>query len=177
MICQVWADCCGEKSGRTHRHSLYSSISISMYVAQTQSLFGACCLRTLLHLRHYLAGGLEPIPAVIRREAGFTWTGRHHRATQRQTTTHSLLRTILETPVNLTACFWTVGGNRRTRREPTHTRENMQPPHRKNQPGVEPGTLSLWANHRAAIWKKHLWKIPEVQLPRFKVLWNSCNVL
>ena len=23
-------------------------------MAQTQSLFGACCLRTLLHLRHYL---------------------------------------------------------------------------------------------------------------------------
>ena len=34
--------------------SLYLSISFSVYVAQTQSLFGACCLRTLLHLHHYL---------------------------------------------------------------------------------------------------------------------------
>jgi len=35
-------------------NSLYLSISFSVYVTQTQSLFGACCLRTLLHLRHYL---------------------------------------------------------------------------------------------------------------------------
>ena len=33
---------------------LYLSISFSVYVAQTQSLFGACCLRILLHLWHYL---------------------------------------------------------------------------------------------------------------------------
>ena len=33
---------------------LYLSISLSVYVAQTQSLLGACCLRMLLHLRHYL---------------------------------------------------------------------------------------------------------------------------
>ena len=35
-------------------NALYLSISFSVYVAQTQSLFGACCLRTLLHPRHYL---------------------------------------------------------------------------------------------------------------------------
>jgi len=33
---------------------LYLSILFSVYVAQTQSLFGACCLGMLLHLRHYL---------------------------------------------------------------------------------------------------------------------------
>jgi len=35
-------------------NSLYLSTSFSVYVAQTQSLFGACCLRTILHLRRYL---------------------------------------------------------------------------------------------------------------------------
>ena len=35
-------------------NALYLSISFSLYVAQTQSLFGACCLRMLLRLRHYL---------------------------------------------------------------------------------------------------------------------------
>jgi len=35
-------------------NSLYLSISFSVYVAQTRSLIGACCLRTLLHPRHYL---------------------------------------------------------------------------------------------------------------------------
>ena len=33
---------------------LYLSISFSVYVAQTQSLFGACCLRMPQHLHHYL---------------------------------------------------------------------------------------------------------------------------
>ena len=57
------------------------------------SIFYTCLFRR--------SGRLEPIPAVIGREAGYT-LGRspvHHRATQRQTTTHTL-----------------------TWREPTHTR-------------------------------------------------------
>ena len=33
---------------------LYLLISFCVYVAQTQSLFSACCLRMLLHLHHYL---------------------------------------------------------------------------------------------------------------------------
>ena len=33
---------------------LYFSISFSVHVAQTQSLFGACCLRMLVQLCHYL---------------------------------------------------------------------------------------------------------------------------
>ena len=60
---------------------------------------------------------------------------------------HTLLRTVLETPINLTACVWTVGGSRRTRREPGENPrihgENMQPPHRQNQPGLEPGTSAV----------------------------------
>ena len=46
------------------------------------------------------------------------------------TCSHSLFRTILETPIYLTCCFWTVGGSQNTRREPTHTRgkhANLEP--------------------------------------------------
>uniref|UniRef100_A0AAR2JC13 Nucleoprotein TPR n=1 Tax=Pygocentrus nattereri TaxID=42514 RepID=A0AAR2JC13_PYGNA len=48
----------------------------------------------------------------------------HHRAdTQTQTVTHTLTpRGNLACPIGLTACLWTVGGNRRTRRKPTQTR-------------------------------------------------------
>ena len=35
-------------------NALYLPTSFSENMAQTQSLFGACCLRMLLHLRHYL---------------------------------------------------------------------------------------------------------------------------
>ena len=38
-------------------NALYLSISFSVYVAPTQSLFGACCLRMLLRLHHYLDRG------------------------------------------------------------------------------------------------------------------------
>jgi len=89
----------------------------------------------------------SPIPAVIGREAGYTWTGRQsitgpHRD-KRDKQPHTLTpNDNLETPVNLTACLWTVGGSRRTRREPGENPhihgENMQTPHRKNQPGFEP---------------------------------------
>uniref|UniRef100_A0A3B4ZIZ2 Tyrosine specific protein phosphatases domain-containing protein n=1 Tax=Stegastes partitus TaxID=144197 RepID=A0A3B4ZIZ2_9TELE len=41
------------------------------------------------------------------------------------------------------ACFWTVGGSRRTRREPTLHGENMEAPHRKI-PGVLTGTPTFY---------------------------------
>ena len=45
-----------------------------------------------------VVGGLEPIPAVIGREAGYTLDRSpvHHRATQRQTTTDTLTLTPLD---------------------------------------------------------------------------------
>ena len=69
---------------------------------------------------HQVRGGVHPGP----------WTGhqsitgphRDKRDKQPHTCSHSLLRTILETPINLTCIFWMVGGSWSTRREPTHTR-------------------------------------------------------
>jgi len=88
--------------------------------------------------------GLEPIPAVIGREAGYTLDRSpvHHRATQRQTTSRSLLRTILESPINLT-CMFLDGGGKPEYPERTHanTGRTCSLHTERPQPGVEPGTL------------------------------------
>ena len=67
-----------------------------------------------------VVGGLEPIPAVIGREAGYTLDRSpvHHRAT-RQTTTHTP-RTILETLISLT-CMFLDGG-----RKPEYPERNLR---------------------------------------------------
>jgi len=66
---------------------------------------------------------------------------------QRTTHTHSLLRTILETPINLTCMFLDSG------REPeypertnTYTGRTCKLHTERPQPGVEPGTLWLQGN-------------------------------
>ncbi|KAL7868505.1 hypothetical protein SRHO_G00098890 [Serrasalmus rhombeus] len=77
-------------------------------------------------LRQGRGGVLEPIPAVFGRKAGYTLDRSpvHRRADrQTQTVTHTLTpRGNSACPIGLTACLWTVGGNRRTRRKPTQTR-------------------------------------------------------
>uniref|UniRef100_A0A3B4Z6R9 Potassium/sodium hyperpolarization-activated cyclic nucleotide-gated channel 3-like n=1 Tax=Stegastes partitus TaxID=144197 RepID=A0A3B4Z6R9_9TELE len=61
-----------------------------------------------------------------------------HLETDNQAHSHSHLRTIYNHQLT-SACFWTVGGSRRTRREPTLHGENMETPRRKI-PGVLTGT-------------------------------------
>uniref|UniRef100_A0A3B5B372 Serine/threonine specific protein phosphatases domain-containing protein n=1 Tax=Stegastes partitus TaxID=144197 RepID=A0A3B5B372_9TELE len=75
-------------------------------------------------------------------EGRFTWTGNQsitglHLETDNQAHSHSHLRTIYNHQLT-SACFWTVGGSRRTRREPTLHGENMETPRRKI-PGAPPG--------------------------------------
>ena len=60
---------------------------------------------------------------------GSPWTGRqsitgpHRDKRDKQPCMHTFTpKDNLESLVNLTACFWTVGGSRSTRREPTYTR-------------------------------------------------------
>jgi len=94
-------------------------------------------------------GGLEPIPAAIGREAGYTLdrSSVHHRATQRQTrqtTTHMLTLTPKdnsETPINLT-CMFLDGGRKPEYPERTHayTGRTCKLYTERSQPGVEPGT-------------------------------------
>uniref|UniRef100_A0A3B4Z021 Occludin/ELL domain containing 1 n=1 Tax=Stegastes partitus TaxID=144197 RepID=A0A3B4Z021_9TELE len=83
------------------------------------------------------------------------WTGNQsitglHLETDNQAHSHSHLRTIYNHQLT-SACFWTVGGSRRTRREPTLHGENMETPRRKI-PGVLTGTptgdLHEGTNHR-----------------------------
>ncbi|XP_066506904.1 metal transporter CNNM4 isoform X2 [Hoplias malabaricus] len=59
-----------------------------------------------------------------RREHTLEGTPVLHRATQTHThsLTHSHLRTLLSRQSTCNVCFWTVGGNRSTRRKPTRTR-------------------------------------------------------
>ena len=103
--------------------------------------------------------GMEPIPAVIGREAGYTWTG-HQSITgpQRHNRAHSQSsRVNLKSPVNLTACFWTVGGSRRTRREPTHTRGEHAASTQTEPAGIRTRNPLLWgygADHHT--WGKTL---------------------
>ena len=77
-----------------------------------------------VYLTIWFAGGLEPIPAVIGRKAGRTLDRSpvHHRATQRQKTTHTLTltpRDNSETPINLT-CMFLDGGRKPEYPERTH---------------------------------------------------------
>ena len=91
-----------------------------------------------------LHSGAYPSWSWVRGTVQLDGSPAHHWDTQRHTT---ILGDSLESPVNLTACFWMVGGSRRTRREPgenperTHAYTGRTCPHRKNQPGSEPGTL------------------------------------
>ena len=62
---------------------------------------------------HWTRGEVHP-GQVISPSQGHTETNNHTRS-------YSLLGTILETPVNLTCIFCTVGGSWRTWREPTQT--------------------------------------------------------
>jgi len=72
----------------------------------------------------------------------------HHRATQRQPCTLTLTpKDSLESPVNLTACFWMVGGSRRTRREPTHTRGEHADSTQKEPAGIQTFLRGDGANH------------------------------
>jgi len=94
-------------------------------------------------------GGLEPIPAVIGRKAGYTLDRLpvHHRATQRQTTTHTLTLTPkdnLESPINLT-CMFLDSGRKLDYPERTHTYTGRTCKLHTERPqaGIEPGTLSL----------------------------------
>ena len=96
-------------------------------------------------------GGVEPIPAVIGREAGYTLhrSPVHHRATQRQTrqtTTHMLTLTPkdnLETPINLTCMFLDGGKPEYPERTHTYTGKTCKLHTERPQLGVKPGTLSL----------------------------------
>ena len=99
---------------------------------------------------------LEPFPAVIGREAGYTWTGRQsitgpHRDTQPCTLTITA-RDSLDIPVNLT--FWTVGGSRSIRREPTHTQGEHADSTQKEPAGTWTWNPLLWgddANHHTTV--------------------------
>ena len=91
-----------------------------------------------------VAGGLEPIPSGERR--GSPWTGR-----QSITLTP---KDSLESPVNLSACFWMVGGTRRTRREPTHTRGEHAASTQTEPAGIRTWNPLLWgdgADHHTTV--------------------------
>ena len=66
--------------------------------------------------------GLETIPAIIGREAGYTLDRSpvHHSATQRQTRHTTMHTHSLETPINLT-CMFLDSGRKYPEREATHT--------------------------------------------------------
>ena len=71
---------------------------------------------------------------------GTPWTGRQsitgpHRDKQPHTRWHSLLRTILETPINLTCMFLDSGRKQEPGENPRIHEENMQTPHRKASAG------------------------------------------
>ena len=85
-----------------------------------------------------VTGELEPIPAVIGREAGYILDRLpvHHRATERQTRRTTMHHTLspmdnLETPINLICMFLEEAGV--PRENPCIHREDMQTPHRKAQ--------------------------------------------
>ncbi|XP_061615502.1 sperm-associated antigen 1A isoform X3 [Phyllopteryx taeniolatus] len=93
---------------------------------------------------HRVAGVVEPIPAIIRQEAGYTlnWLPANRRAhTNKQPFALTFTPTgSLESPIH--ACFWDVGGNRSARRKPTQARgehaNSTQP-----RPGIEPQSSEL----------------------------------
>ena len=93
-----------------------------------------------------VAGGLESIPAVIGREAGYTLDRSpvHHRDTQPHTLTLTPKDNFLETPINLT-CMFLDSGRKPEYPERTHayTGRTCKLHTERPQPGVEPGTLSL----------------------------------
>jgi len=104
-------------------------------------------------------GGAGPYPSERR---GTPWTGRQsitgpHRDKQPHTHSHSLLRTILETPINLTRMFLD-GGRKPEYSQRTHAvcveRTHANSTQKGPQPGDEPGTLLLWgdgANHHTTM--------------------------
>jgi len=76
--------------------------------------------------RQLVRGGAGAYPSGHRARGGVhpgqvASPSQDHTETNNHTRSHSLLRTILETLINLTCCFWMVGGSRSTRREATHT--------------------------------------------------------
>ena len=94
----------------------------------------------------------EPIPAVIGRgwvhPEQVTSPSQGHTETNNLTRSHSLLTTILYTPINLT-CMFLDGGRKLEYPERTCKLHTERP-----QPGVEPGTLLLWgdgANHHTTV--------------------------
>ena len=78
---------------------------------------------------------------------------RDKRDTQPHTGSHSLLRTILESPINLT-CMFLDSGRKPEYPERTHAYTGRTCEHTERpQEGLEPGTFLLWgdsANHHAA---------------------------
>jgi len=112
-------------------------------------------LSTIL-IQFRVAGGLKPIPEVIRQEAGFTLDRSpvHHRATQRQTTTHAhthSLGQILKLPINLTCMFL---GDGRKPEYPERTHAYTERTCKLHTERPQPGTLLPWddgVNHHTTM--------------------------
>jgi len=92
---------------------------------------------------HWARGGVHP-GQVASPSQGHTETNE----TNNHTHAHSLLRTILESPINLT-CMFLDGGRKPEYPERTHgyTGRTCKLHTERPQLGVEPGTLSLWGHH------------------------------
>ena len=96
------------------------------------------------------AGGLEPIPAVIGREAAYSLDGSpvHHRSHRDKRDTQPCTLTSrdnLESPINLTCVF--LGGSQSTRRKPTHTRRKPTHTRREHRSSTQKGpSLLLWGD-------------------------------
>ncbi|XP_061608165.1 protein phosphatase, Mg2+/Mn2+ dependent, 1Db isoform X3 [Phyllopteryx taeniolatus] len=103
-----------------------------------------------------VAGVLEPIPTVIRQEAGYTqnWLPANRRAHRnKQPFALTVMPTgNLESPIN--ACFWDVGGNRSARRKPTQARGEHA------GPGIEPGSSELVMKKSGV--NRVVWKRPRL---------------
>ena len=128
-----------------------------------------------------VVGGLEPIPA------GKPWTGHQsitgpHRDKQPHTRSQSLLRTILETPINPT-CMLLDGGRKPEYPERTHayTGRTCKLHTERPQVGVGPGTLSLWGvgdNHHTTV-QPYLfiyWSWPNMEFVVFASLLPGCHL-
>jgi len=109
-----------------------------------------------------VAGGWSLSQRSSGERRGSPWTGRRsitgpHRDKQPLTLTP---KDNLESPVNLTACCWTVGGTRRTQREPTHTRGEHADSTQEEPAGNQTRNPLLWgdgADHHTAV-QPQMWK-------------------